>query len=506
MIAELSTFCGLLFLMVLDWARPWNELVSSSDSSLSGFGVCHAWWPRDIVAKAGRRLERSRFKRCGGHSARASALQAAGFELNAGLWTKRNVAVSKRLAEAGWEVDESFEEIPAAGLRRSLWIPKIWGKWHSSENILILEARTVLKGVKRVLLTRFGHDMRQLVLCDNMSVVLAIERCRAKNFKLLCVIRKIAAFCFARNVHLAIRWIPSELNVSDEPSRLSGPEESKLLVDLVDDVWPDVFLPSQACHAPSKQDTNESAKADSNSSCSPWTCDTNWHKEARAGSSERVQCSNKFRGPFQADQESGRCRFSGEEASGQISGAVLASSHRSPVEESANFEDQAGRHGSRRERQYLVRMRGREQRRQESRRSREAKKMVAEHRVPGNAGAELSADTLGAGFSFKAGAGKLQQETPGTHGFCGEKGFGLQDRPRLCRLCLSELLQPEVCRGRGGSLWGLCSGVLDGSASGVRQVWKSQDTRCLKGWRKLCPARSRMAYPLPVWAQFLGRW
>lgn len=71
-----------------------------------------------------------------------------------------------------------------------------------------------------------------------MSVVLAVERSRAKNFKLLKIIREISAICLARNIHLAVRRIPSELTMSDEPSRLFDPTGSDLLVDLLDVSWP----------------------------------------------------------------------------------------------------------------------------------------------------------------------------------------------------------------------------------------------------------------------------
>ena len=53
-----------------EWWRPWNALVSSSDASLSGYGVCQAWWPLSEVKKAGRMSERARFRRAGAHSAR----------------------------------------------------------------------------------------------------------------------------------------------------------------------------------------------------------------------------------------------------------------------------------------------------------------------------------------------------------------------------------------------------------------------------------------------------
>ena len=62
LIAELTAFTGILFILAQDWWRPWNRLVTSSDSSLAGFGVCQAWWPQDKVAECGLRLERSRLR------------------------------------------------------------------------------------------------------------------------------------------------------------------------------------------------------------------------------------------------------------------------------------------------------------------------------------------------------------------------------------------------------------------------------------------------------------
>lgn len=111
----------------------------------------------------------------------------------------------------------------------------MWGKWFHDDDMLVLEGRAVLKSLKHIALTRFGHDLRQLLLCDNMSVVLSFERCRSRNFKLLSLIRQFSAFCFCRNIQVAIRWIPSELNISDEPSRDFEEGQSKLLIDLLDE-------------------------------------------------------------------------------------------------------------------------------------------------------------------------------------------------------------------------------------------------------------------------------
>lgn len=187
--------------------------------------------------------ERSRFKILDGHSARESALSAAGLHFDGKAWTNFSSESAKRFHEAGWDLSEGFPEVPAAALKRERWKPKLRGKWRFNDNIVLLEARAVFKALKRLAMTRFGHGIRHLHLRENLGVVLAIERCRSKNFELLSILRKIAAYCLSRNIFLSIRWIPSELNVSDEPSRIYGPEKSKLLVDLVADDFGVMFSP-----------------------------------------------------------------------------------------------------------------------------------------------------------------------------------------------------------------------------------------------------------------------
>lgn len=232
-VKELRTFMGISFLLVQDRWRPWNRLVTSSDSSLVGYGACKSWWPQALVAEVGRVQERSRFKRNASHSARESALTQAGFHMRGGSWTLMDEKMLGELAESGWSVNADFPEVPSGSLKRHLWTPVFWGKWNHPEKIGILEARAVLKSLRRLCLTRYGHDIRHLHLCDNLGIVLSVERCRSKSFKILKIIRNIAAYCLSRNVHLSVRWIPSELNASDEPSRICDPEESKLLLDLV---------------------------------------------------------------------------------------------------------------------------------------------------------------------------------------------------------------------------------------------------------------------------------
>jgi hypothetical protein len=55
---KLRCFAGLMLFLVADWGRPWNDLVSASDSREVGYGVSAAKWPRSKVAAVGRVLER----------------------------------------------------------------------------------------------------------------------------------------------------------------------------------------------------------------------------------------------------------------------------------------------------------------------------------------------------------------------------------------------------------------------------------------------------------------
>ena len=66
--------------------EQWNRLVSTSDSSLEGYGVCHAWWEAECVGKVSRVSDRECFRRVGSHRARESALAAAGLHLEGSVW------------------------------------------------------------------------------------------------------------------------------------------------------------------------------------------------------------------------------------------------------------------------------------------------------------------------------------------------------------------------------------------------------------------------------------
>ena len=215
-IEELKAARGALIFCRSDWWRQWNDLISASDASLEGYGVCTCKAPKAAVSAVGRLSERERFKRRAGHSARESALEA----LHADLESHSEVD-DELLASAGWAASREFAEVPASLLRKDLWDVKRAGRWRfqEGEGIYELESRALLMSLERVVCSRHGRDMRQLLLVDNMAVSLAFERCRSRHFGVLKVIRKFGAYCLGRNVSTSVRWVPSEANAADGPSR-----------------------------------------------------------------------------------------------------------------------------------------------------------------------------------------------------------------------------------------------------------------------------------------------
>ena len=372
-IEELRAFKGILFMLVQDWWRPWNRMVLSSDASLHGYGVCQAWWPKNKVAACGRQTERSRFKRVSSHSARESALQAAGFVTDAhGRWTSpHGEACEAALVEAGWETDMNFKEVPSAGLTRKLWQPTMHGRWKFKEDILVLEARAVMKGIRRALMTRYGHDVRQLALCDNLAAVLTFERCRSRNYKVLKILRQFGAYCFARNVRVSVRWIPSELNIADEGSRLAeGAKESKLLVDLLGDSWAEEFVAGTYEPRALAKSVAECRKHGGQAD----TYAGNAERDARASGSKGHGKPKEKPGRLPGRRQECCLQESGEDpttsgrwARGAADGEALEGNDASgkPAPQDTVYEGEGAR-GVRRQREHFVRVQGRQKRRERS--------------------------------------------------------------------------------------------------------------------------------------------
>ncbi|CAK0826627.1 unnamed protein product, partial [Prorocentrum cordatum] len=65
-------------------------------------------------------------------------------------------------------------------------------------------------------------NSHNLFLVDNMAIVLSFARGRCKNYVVLQQIRRFRALCLIHNIRPHFRWIKSEFNPADAPSRDGG--------------------------------------------------------------------------------------------------------------------------------------------------------------------------------------------------------------------------------------------------------------------------------------------
>ena len=124
------------------------------------------------------------------------------------------------LEASGWQLDSKFPEVSAQQLQNSDWQVVRQDRWKRSEHIVHLEARALVKSMEAVVHDCSAFDSRQLLLVDSMSAALAFDRCRSRNYRLLRQIRKFCSYAIGCNLSFSVRWIPSEINPADEPSRV----------------------------------------------------------------------------------------------------------------------------------------------------------------------------------------------------------------------------------------------------------------------------------------------
>lgn len=215
---ECIIFAGILPLLFGDIKRPWSTMVSCTDASPDGFGIVEREMDVGDVQSMGSWNERWRFKRLPVSSWRPRD-RALGKDVFCDHSTARR---PEALGEQSHEFveDPLFPEIPHSVLKPSDWKTTKIGRWHdTSEHITLKEGRCLLLCLRRLSRSSSHRNKKHLVFVDNLGLALAITKGRAHNYRLLRICQQIGALSLVSNIGLKIRWIPSEVNPSDGPSR-----------------------------------------------------------------------------------------------------------------------------------------------------------------------------------------------------------------------------------------------------------------------------------------------
>ena len=234
---EMLVAAGLMPLLVAHLDLPWSPIVHTTDACMSGWGSCKGWVGSDLAKAHGQWSERWRFRRLTPEEwcPRRRALQDHSLH---DLYTDPRTlgdqsaiyphyfgiedaelpeGVEPIPSHLDWRMHEGFPEVGDV----SSWGWRVTGsgKFHFAESIGVKEARAVVYDLESQLRDPKQHRFKHLRLIDNFGDSLCLARGRASDYALLQLCRRYGALLLATGAVVSLRWVPSENNPADAPSR-----------------------------------------------------------------------------------------------------------------------------------------------------------------------------------------------------------------------------------------------------------------------------------------------
>ena len=222
---ELSIFIGICPLIWRDLALPWSSTVTAVDASTWGLGAVASDFQQEEVQHLGKFSERWRFDTEQFSKPRASTFAAdvaVGSEDAAAVRWAAAVEPASNQAPLqvceGKKIDDIFQPVTFSSVDRS-WNMVGRFKWRRQESIPVLEGRASLFAVKHALRNHSNFHKRHLILSDSISSICSLDRGRGRSFGMRRVSQQVGALSLCTGTIFSFRWIPSEWNPSDGPSR-----------------------------------------------------------------------------------------------------------------------------------------------------------------------------------------------------------------------------------------------------------------------------------------------
>ncbi|CAK0792247.1 unnamed protein product, partial [Prorocentrum cordatum] len=210
-IRELRVAAALVPFAYYDAKRPVDSTVYSTDASTGdldpagslhgGYGVTKRELSQQLVLETARVRERWRYHVEGALHAREFAFAAR----------DTSGAPSDGMSFATVDSDVVFP--------METWRNVTFGRWCREENILRLEGRALALGVRHKMRALRSRGHLHLMLNDNLSLVLGVEKGRSASPLINQTCRELCSYSIIHDMSVAVRWLPSEWNTSDKGSR-----------------------------------------------------------------------------------------------------------------------------------------------------------------------------------------------------------------------------------------------------------------------------------------------
>ena len=214
---ECLVFAGLIPLLFADLRKQWSNTLFCTDASPDGYGVCCREVEQSTAESLGRWNERWRFKRLGPEEW-APRRRALGRDpLVEGITVVGDDGEYDSIEQVG--LNEDFPEVPLDVVDSSHWRTVLMGKWRQKEAITVNEGRALVLCLRRLCRSSRSRGLKHVVLVDSFSLALAVHKGRARSFDILRITQQVAALSIAGGFSVRLRWIASEHNVADGPSR-----------------------------------------------------------------------------------------------------------------------------------------------------------------------------------------------------------------------------------------------------------------------------------------------
>ncbi|CAK0838468.1 unnamed protein product, partial [Prorocentrum cordatum] len=216
-VRELSAAVALIPLWSASTRSRWYSRVYASDASPYGKGVCVKEVSPALSSEVGRVAERWRYRHGDAVLARSHALDVDGRD-DAADGCRADTAYAASTASSSGP--SGFLEVP-----ESIYGAEGWKTIHSSRHarrgcdILQYEAEALGFSVHHASRALGAHHHRVVCIVDNLALALSLGKGRSGSRHLLRALRRIAGAALACGLRLLVRWVPSERNVADRPSR-----------------------------------------------------------------------------------------------------------------------------------------------------------------------------------------------------------------------------------------------------------------------------------------------